>query len=251
MIIILDLPFTITTIFVVVAITLKLFRKKYLDAFFFGLFTGSFLVYGVSKYYGVVNATISFWPFISFGILYFIYHILGFIRTRKQKNLPHNFRYEDRSFLMGPTSMGRSSDHLKTIYLPLKLASEGHHVHYVNLTREGENLSSKINNDTSIINTTNLIVYHDKEKPQLIIEGLTRVIQNRIKLFDDDDKSIERLPEIYMIYEEANDDQYLFESLCSLINEYKNVLKKLKITFVLSADVISAEDAPAAGKLFS
>lgn len=244
MFIILDLPFTITTIFVVVAITLKLFRKKYLDAFFFGLFTGSFLVYSISKYYGVGNATLSFWPFISLSILYCIYLILGFIRKSKHKNFTHNFRQEDRSFLMGPSSMGRSSGHLKTIYLPSKLANMGDH--YVYLTREGENLSYKINNDTSIINTTNFIVYHDKEKPQLIIEGLTRVIQNRIKLFDDDDKSIEMLPEIYVIYEETNDNQYLFESLCRLIDEYKDVLKNLKITFV-----VSAEDAPTSVKLFS
>lgn len=144
--------------------------------------------------------------------------------------------------------MGRTSSHLNTIYHPLKLAKEGHIVHYVNLTREGKKLSSLINNDKSLIKKTNLVVYHDKEKLQLIIEELSSLIKNRmiLMMLVEDDESIELLSKIYIVYEEANDNQYLFESLCNLINEYTDVLENLKITFVVSTEnVLSSE------KLFS
>lgn len=237
MFIILDLPFTITTIFVVVAITLKLFRKKYLDAFFFGLFTGSFLVYSISKYYGVGNATLSFWPFISLAVLYFIHLIFEFVREKKKKKT--KIRFSSRhlhSYIVGSTGTGRRRVNL--IFYALDLAREGNQVHYVNLTKEGEMLSA-------INNNQNLIVYNS-ENSQLVIEDLTRVLKNRMSLLNDDDKLLETLPEIYLIYDESNNDQFLFESLYNLINEYKDVLKNLKIAFV-----VSAENASASPKLFS
>ncbi|MCW3793843.1 hypothetical protein OM416_19815 [Paenibacillus sp. LS1] len=228
MFIILDLPFTITTIFVVVAITLKLFRKMYLEAFFFGLFTGSFLVYSISKYYGVVNATISFWPFIFLSILYCIYLIFEFVKeaNKKKSNIPFASR-DLHSFIVGSTGTGRAT-RVKLIFHAFDLAREGHQVHYVNLTKEGEKLST-------INNNQNLIVYNNK-KPQLVIEDLTRELKNRMSLFNEDDHLLETLPEIYIIYDEGNNDQYIFESLCSLLNEYKNDLRNLKINFVFSSE---------------
>lgn len=161
---------------------------------------------------------------MSICIIYSIYLIFDFFRVSRIKRIKLNRSPENLEFVGGTDKF--TLREMTTLFsLALDLANKGHQVHYVNNSIEGAILSSK---------NQNLNVYNDKEEPQLVIEALMKEIKDRIRLYDNNN-SLETLPEVYLIYDDANKNQSVLEPINKVLNEYKDDFKRLKIIFVFSS----------------
>lgn len=235
-----DLTSIIAAIAAVISLTTIILRKQFIEAFFFGMIASSFVAYLIF-YNQAVDLKKPFWILICFTFIYYIYLIFHSIRKNRLKNnkiplVTLRVPVNEYSYIIGNTGTGGISENYRMITFILDLARSGGRVHYINLKSRGENMLRILE---FVDPFDNLNVHRSIEETEQFIKEFTHEIKVRTDQYNEG-SSLDEHPTIYLIYDE--DDQYLSETICRLLNNNKDMIRKLRIVFVLSENIIEQLD---------
>ncbi|MFX3643360.1 MAG: hypothetical protein ACE3L7_32710 [Candidatus Pristimantibacillus sp.] len=235
-----DLTSIIAAIAAVISLTTIILRKQLIEAFFFGMIASSFVAFLIF-YNEAADLKKPFWIIIGFTFIYYTYLIFHSIRKKRLKNnripvFTPKGPVNEYPYIIGNTGTGGISENYRMITFILDLARNGGRVHYINLNSRGEHMLRILE---FVDPFDNLNVHRSIEETNDFIKKFTYEIKSRKDQYNEG-SSLEELPIIYLIYDD--DDQHLSETICRLLDNNKDMIRNLRIVFVLSENVIEHID---------